>query len=183
MARQTGRADVPAARRRSVSSTSTNPRLRAARVSRTDAPNRPSAPREEPLLGRHEPELVASRAHLRRQQIGEGVSEDALRRAVAIQLIRGEPVRELNKAMVQERNPAFERVGHRVAVLVPEELGQAALGEDDVVLAAQPVGQCRGSARQRRPPCPALAGRGGRPGLPGRGAPAPTSGRVPEAQG
>src|SRR2546423_1412294 len=94
---------------------------------------RPSQP---VCLRRDEAELAAPLPHLRRQQIAEGAAQDRLRLAAADQLVRREREAQLDEAMVEERHPRLQRVGHRVPILVAKELGKAASREDELLVTA-----------------------------------------------
>ena len=91
---------------------------------------------QETLLGRDEAELVSPVANLRRQQVGERSAEHDFVLPCSYSWRGSRPYSELDQPVVEERDAAFERMGHRVPVLVAEELGQPELREHEVVLAA-----------------------------------------------
>ena len=59
------------------------------------------------------------------------------------QSARLEREEQLDQPVVEERHPGFERVRHRVAVLVVEQLGKPPLGEDQLHAPAEVVGEGR----------------------------------------
>src|SRR5947207_336001 len=93
-------------------------------------------PAAEPaLLRRDEAELVAPLAHRRRQQIAERAPQHRLRLPAADELTARKREAELDEPVVQERHAGLERVGHRVPVLVTQQLGESPPREDQLLVA------------------------------------------------
>ena len=138
--------------------TLTRPRSANGREAKTSAARSPSGPRSQWPLRRDEAELVDPVAHDRRQQVAERAAEDVLRPAAADQLAAGEREDQLDEAVVEERHARLDRVRHRVAVLVAQELGQAAPRQEQVQVRPQPVVERR--RRSQRGASVAGAGRG-----------------------
>ena len=66
--------------------------------------------------------LVGPRQHSRRKKIGERLAEDHLRAALVDEVSRLQREHQLDEPIVEKRQASLDRVRHRVAILVPEQL-------------------------------------------------------------
>ena len=132
-----GGAELAASRRRRQASLSTRPRSRQAREAEDLAREVAERPRPPARKRGDEAQLVPTGGHGRRQDVDQRAAQGTLADPVHDQVAAVEGEGELDQAVVEHRDAGLDRVGHRVAVLVAQELGKLARGDEIGELASR----------------------------------------------